>query len=113
MTWTTDDDSPAWLSDLALYQIEQGRALDLGIWPRETALRFRAISSTLTAALANQFAELIAKKKRDGEIDVFPPLSSASLAEISATVTSALLAGSWLQSTRALMYLDDHPRKDH
>lgn len=100
---------PDWLEDLERYQIEQARALALGIWPRETALRERAISSTITIAVVNLFLDEFARKRREGELDAFPPFPSATLSEISNHIESAILAGGWLQSQRALEYLDDHP----
>jgi len=113
MTWTTDSDrQPEWLEDLTRYQLDQSRALELGIWPRETALRERAISSTIVAELATYFTEVFAQKRASGEIDVFPILSSRDLVEISRRIHSAILAGGWLQSQRALDYLDNHPRKE-
>lgn len=113
MTWTEDEDNPAWLRDLTQYQLDQARAFELGIWPKETALRMRAISSTITTSLVAYFVDMLSRKSLSGELDVFPPLSSADMAELSRVVMSSILAGSWLQSTRALFYLDDHPRKGH
>jgi hypothetical protein len=107
MSWDVDLPEPDWLRELTSYQQDQARLLELGLWPREIALRERAISSTLVASIASHFTEILAKKKRDNEIDVFPPLSSEDLRYLSQIVVSAILAGSWLQSHRAIEYLDN------
>jgi hypothetical protein len=107
MTWTPEHEEPEWLADLTEYQQEQARALALGVWPKEIALRERAISTTVLAAVASRFADIFAAKRRDGEIDTFPIFSSADLAYIGMMIESAILAGCWLQSQRQLEYLDN------
>lgn len=112
MTWTSDTPEPEWLSDLATYQREQARLLELGIWPLETALRCRAISTTIASALATIFVESIHKRRQEGDLYSFPFISADDVTQISQIVMSAILAGSWLQQGRASDYLDNHPGKD-
>jgi len=107
----TGDDKPRWARDLDLYQREQARLLELGVWPLETALRFRAIASAITAELATLIVESIHKRRQENDAFSFPFISTDDVAKISRVVTLAMLAGSWIQQGRASDYLDNHPNR--
>lgn len=110
--WTPGDPRPDWLEDFNQYASDQARALELGTWPTETALRERALASTLTLIVSQlMIDEVLMREDPTAPLD-FPVLSSATLRLIANHVTSAILAGSWLQSQRALEYLDNHPNRN-